>query len=150
MKTKDEWITHITTNVFMDGVSGCWIWKKAIRKDGYGITWYNGTTDYVHRVSYRIFKNEFDPNLIVRHTCDNPSCCNPEHLLLGSDQDNSTDMVNRGRSCKGSNTPKAKLTEDMIQPIRESDLSSRVLGSLLGVSKTVILDIKKNRIWKHV
>lgn len=150
MKTKDEWITHITTNVFMEGVSGCWIWKKAIRKDGYGITWYNGNTDYIHRVSYRIFNGDFDPAFIIRHTCDNPSCCNPAHLVIGSDQDNSNDMVNRGRSLKGSKQPLSKLVEDNIQPIRDSILSSRVLGNLLGVSKSVILDIKNNKTWKHV
>lgn len=150
MKTINEWKQHIVTNSSIDGTTGCWSWKKATRKDGYGITWYEGTTDYIHRVSYKVFKGTFDPNLVVRHTCDNPSCCNPDHLLLGSEQDNSTDMVNRGRSCKGSQSPKAKLTEDMIQPIRDSELSSRVLGSLFGVSKSVILDIKNNKIWKHV
>ena len=59
-------------------------------------------------------------------------------------------MVNRGRSLKGSKHPLSKLVEDDIQPIRDSILSSRVLGNLLGVSKSVILDIKNNKTWKHV
>lgn len=59
-------------------------------------------------------------------------------------------MVNRGRSLKGSKQPLSKLVEDNIQPIRDSILSSRVLGNLLGISKSVILDIKNNKIWKHV
>ena len=59
-------------------------------------------------------------------------------------------MVNRNRQSKGSHRYNAKLTEDMIQPIRDSELSSRVLGKLLGISKTVVLDIKRNNIWKHV
>ena len=150
MKTNDEWIQHISTNVFIDGKTGCWNWKRATRKDGYGITWYNGSTDYIHRVSYRVFKGDFDSNFIIRHKCDNPSCCNPDHLLIGSDQDNSTDMVNRGRSAKGSKQGNSKLTEEMIQPIRDSNLSSRVLGSMYNISKSVILDIKNNKIWKHV
>ena len=150
MKTNEEWINHISTNVSIDGKTGCWNWKKAVRKDGYGITWYNGTTDYIHRVSYKIFKGNFDPNYVVRHTCDNPSCCNPDHLLLGSDKDNSLDTVNRNRQSKGRHRYNAKLTADMIQPIRDSGLSSRVLGKLLGISKTVVLSIKRNNMWKHV
>ena len=63
---------------------------------------------------------------------------------------NKNDMVNRGRSLKGSKQPLSKLVEDNIQPIRDSILSSRVLGNLLGISKSVILDIKNNKIWKHV
>ena len=149
MKSNQDWIKHISTNVSIDGRTGCWNWKQATRKDGYGITWYKGKTDYIHRVSYRIFKGDFDSNYIVRHTCDNPSCCNPDHLLLGSDKDNSKDMVDRGRSCKGSKIHTAKLTEDLIPIIRTSDISSRNLSNIYGVSKTVILDIKRNKIWKH-
>lgn len=149
-KDLDEWKNHITTNVSVDGQTGCWIWKKTTRKDGYGITWYNGTTDYIHRVSYKIFKGDFDSNFVVRHTCDNPSCVNPNHLLLGSDQDNSTDMVNRNRSIKGSQVHNAKLTEELIPIIRSSNKSSRKLGVEFGVSKSIILAVKNNRTWKHV
>lgn len=149
-RTKEEWKQHISTNVSIDGSTGCWNWKKALGSGGYGVTWYNGKTVYAHRMSYFAFNGDFDPNFLILHTCDNPSCVNPKHLILGSDQDNSSDMVNKNRSAKGSKNGLAKLTEDMIPTIRESVLSSRALSNLLGVSKTVILDIKRNKIWKHV
>lgn len=149
-RTKEEWKQHISTNVSMDGNTGCWNWKKALGSGGYGVTWYNGKTVYAHRMSYFAFNGDFDPNFLVLHSCDNPSCVNPKHLILGSDQDNSSDMVNKNRSAKGSKNGLAKLTEDMIPTIRESVLSSRALSNLLGISKTVILDIKRNKIWKHV
>jgi len=150
MKTNDEWIQHISTNVFIDGKTGCWNWKRATRKDGYVITWYNGSTDYIHRVSYRVFKGDFDSNFIIRHKCDNPSCCNPDHLLIGSDQDNSTDMVSRDRQAKGSLVGTAKLTEEIVVMIRSLSGSSQQLAKFFDCSKTTIKDIRNNKIWKHV
>lgn len=149
-QTQEEWQHHISTNVSIEGDTGCWIWKKACGSGGYGVTWYNGETVYAHRMSYFAFNGEYDKTFIVRHTCDNPACVNPNHLVLGTDQDNSSDMVARCRSARGSRNSKAKLTEDIIPAIRESCLSSRTLANLLGVSKTIILDVKRNRTWKHV
>ena len=148
-KTQEDWQHHIATNVSIDGHTGCWTWKKAKGSGGYGVTWYQGKTVYAHRMSYYAYKGEFDSDFIVRHTCDNPSCVNPNHLILGSDQDNSTDMVNKDRQAKGSKNGLAKLNESIIPYIKTSPLSSRVLGKEFGVCKNVILEIKRGNIWRH-
>jgi hypothetical protein len=148
-QTQEEWKQHIATNVSIDGHTGCWSWKKAKGSGGYGVTWFNGKTVYAHRMSYYAYVGEYDPSFLVMHTCDNPCCVNPKHLCLGTDQDNSSDMVTKDRQAKGSKNGLAKLTESLIPYIKESTASSRQLGKELGVCKTVILDIKRGLIWKH-
>lgn len=149
-ESQEEWQQHIQTNVSIDGITGCWNWKKALGSGGYGITWANGKTEYAHRMSYFAYNGDYDPSYLVMHTCDNPKCVNPFHLVLGTDAQNSKNMVDKGRSAKGSQVGTAKLTEEQIPTIRKSLLSSRDLAREYGVCKTVILDIKKNKIWIHV
>lgn len=71
--------------------------------------------DVTHRVAYKLAKGEIPDGLVVRHSCDNPPCVNPDHLLVGTFADNSGDMVDRGRSTKGRGI---KLTDDDVREIR--------------------------------
>ena len=89
-------------------------------------------------------------DLVVRHTCDNKACVNPDHLILGTHQDNSTDMVSRDRQAKGSLVGTAKLTEEIVVMIRSLSGSSQQLAKFFDCSKTTIKDIRNNKIWKHV
>lgn len=106
----------------------CWNWQGNIKKDGYGGFKINY---YVHRSNVVAFviHNKCDPiGSVIRHSCDNRKCCNHKHLLEGTVQDNSDDMVNRGRSKNNSNSflPKLSgilcsntyLTEEDIREIR--------------------------------
>lgn len=77
--------------------TGCWIWQKALTRS-YGKMKYKGKMCHSHRVSYEVFKGEISNNLLVCHSCDNPSCINPDHLFLGNYSDNMQDMVNKNRS----------------------------------------------------
>ena len=79
---------------------GCWIWTGAKNSQGYGYIKHKGKMIKASRVSYEIFKGKFPPELVVRHSCDNPACVNPCHLLLGTHKDNSKDMMMRGRNYK--------------------------------------------------
>ena len=82
----------------------CWEWQRATNNIGYGMI---RDPDYgdnerggmrtTHRVSYEIHKGRIPKNKIVMHSCDNPKCCNPEHLFLGTHKDNSQDMISKDR-----------------------------------------------------
>lgn len=75
--------------------SGCWLF----RLDGeYGILKINNKVFLAHRVSYTVFKEDIPQDLLVCHTCDNPSCVNPDHLFTGTNKDNDLDMVKKNRN----------------------------------------------------
>ena len=75
----------------------CWDWSAARDKDGYGLFKLRGVTRRAHRIAYLAYVGSFDPKLHVQHRCDNPACCRPSHLFLGSQRDNVKDMMGKGR-----------------------------------------------------
>ena len=80
-----------------DGEDGCWIWIRGRNGTAYG--WQDG--QLAHRVAWRLAVGAIPKNLFVCHHCDNPPCCNPSHLFLGTNQDNIDDMVYKGRQKGG-------------------------------------------------
>lgn len=75
----------------------CWEWTARRMPRGYGVTYMGGKTELAHRVAWTIANGEIHDGLFVLHRCDNPPCCNPSHLFLGTDQDNVDDMMRKGR-----------------------------------------------------
>ena len=80
----------------------CWEWTASKLPGGNGIFKFNKKTDLVHRLSYELAFGNFDPTLCVLHKCDNPGCVKPDHLFLGTHQDNMTDKKKKGR-CRNHN-----------------------------------------------
>jgi len=80
----------------------CWEWKGSKNNKGYGRMIINGKFYMAHRLSYALFVNEIPKGMLVCHKCDNPSCVNPDHLFVGTNQDNMDDMKKKGR---GRNVP---------------------------------------------
>jgi hypothetical protein len=85
---------------------------------GYYLMMYNYQRKSLHRHVYEEMFGEIPEGLVVRHKCDNRGCINPEHLELGTHQDNMRDMVERGGSCKGTKNPNAIITEEDSEEIR--------------------------------
>jgi hypothetical protein len=76
---------------------GCWLWTGHVNRAGYGVIDRGGRKLGAHRVSYEMNKGQIPHGLVVRHTCDVPSCVNPDHLLIGTQADNIQDAVKRNR-----------------------------------------------------
>ena len=133
--------------------TGCWEWKGSLDKDGYPQICAGHTKAKGHRVSYEIHKGEILDGLHVCHTCDNPTCTNPEHLWLGTKKDNEIDKKKKNRVSKGENRWNSKLKDSNIVEIRYK-LSIGVSGSRLAkdynVTNMVISSIKNGKTWKHV
>ena len=137
--------------------NGCWNWSGYSR-NGYGRLMVGSRKDntrrtvQAHRFSYKLFNGDIPYGLYVCHKCDNKLCVNPEHLFLGTHQDNIDDRErkNRNNHVVGENVPTSKLTENEVIKIRNSNLSSRKLAEIYGLNKTSILDIKNGINWKHL
>jgi hypothetical protein len=100
----------------------CWEWQGAKLKAGYGQTRVGTKNMLVHRVVYEHTVGPIPDGMVVMHTCDNPSCCNPNHLRLGTQQDNVDDRIAKGRSnyvgMPGENNPNVTLPFDKVVEIR--------------------------------
>ena len=134
--------------------SGCWLWESAIGNQfGHGCLKYggrNGKKLLAHRASYEIHNGEIPEGMCVLHRCDVPSCVNPDHLFLGTRQDNMDDMAAKNRGAKGSKVKWAKINEETALKIKESDDPTKELAVIYGISRQSVADIRYGRTWKHV
>ena len=128
----------------------CMEWTAAKFSDGYGAFQIGKSTFKSHRITYFLATGEDPINLLVRHSCHNRACCNPNHLSKGTVQDNSDDMKRAGRSCKGSNNGRAKITPEQVIAIRADGRSQQSIALDYGVSQVQISLIKRRKLWSHL
>lgn len=135
--------------------TSCWLWKNSLDKDGYGrMRIGNRRSMKAHRISWIINTgNNIEPELLVCHTCDNPTCVNPTHLFLGTSKDNTLDMIKKGRKPRlygkdNLNTKQSKEeVELMLSEYTPGITSQKEIAKKYGVSQAQISIIlnKKNR-----
>jgi HNH endonuclease len=133
--------------------SGCQAFIGCWDKLGYGtIAITKFRREKAHRAAFEFNVGRFPRELDVLHRCDVRCCINPAHLFLGTAQDNTNDMIAKGRArpVRGEQHGNAKITDDLVRMIRVSSEPSTTLALRIGVSRTTIKDVRKRRIWKHV
>lgn len=128
----------------------CWIWEGCLNTDGYPKVGFNGNSNGKgHRVIYQLTHPEEDIiGKVIRHTCDNPRCVNPEHLLSGTNHDNMMDKMVRGRAkCN-------KLQPEEVKRMREiynkGGIKQKELASMFGIDHRTVSYIVRNLTWKWV
>lgn len=135
------------------GPDECWPWTGPARR-GYGYHCFRGLDDRSHRIAYRVTYGDIPAGLQVRHKCDNPPCCNPSHLELGTQGDNNADRVARGRngSAKGVDNGQHRLTENDVAYIRAKRglMLQRELAAMFGVTQNLVSKVQLRRYWKHL
>ena len=145
---------------------GCWLWTGGTHPFGYGqlnnwkCRYPGGPILLAHRLSYEWAYGPIPDGVCVLHHCDNPACVRPDHLFLGTKQDNSQDMAHknrvRGGGPYGENNHKARLTDDQVREIRalyqkgSREFGSTALARRYGVSQGAIWQILVGNNWKHV
>lgn len=130
----------------LDKTGGCWIWRGALSKWGYGkFSLVTGSHSLAHRVSYEIYNGDIPKGLCVLHKCDVPACVNPKHLFIGTNKDNTDDAMRKGRNVK-------KLSPEKVREIRMMFLSSTQdeIAELYGVSQSCISAVRVGSTWGHV
>lgn len=132
-------------NIFPEPNSGCWIWMGSLAKRDYARIYINRKEYVGSRFSYEIHKGKIPTGMVVRHSCDNTCCVNPDHLLVGTQRDNATDMVIRRRNQKCT-----KLLPEDISIIRADTRNLSVIATHYGVTGATISLVKRRKTWKHI
>jgi hypothetical protein len=132
---------------------GCWIWIASTR-NGYGRFRIGSIKVTASRYSYEIYVGTIPEDFDVLHRCDNPSCVNPDHLFVGTHDENMQDMINKGRHTqnkrRGEGNAKAKLTEQQVIAIRQDTRSQCAIARHYSVGQALIWKIKNRILWRHV
>lgn len=146
---------------------GCWVWTAYRDAFGYGrislpVTAAGGPgkrpSAIAHRVSWALNGGDLRNGLHVLHRCDNPPCVRPDHLFRGTDLDNTTDMIRKGRKAPfagfpGELQPNAKLTEAQVMEIRRRGAAGESTGEIArtyGVHRNTVIDILRGARWSHL
>lgn len=124
--------------------------SHSLGRNGYPVARVNDRVWAVHRKIYVAIHGPLSSDVVVRHTCDDRECCNPEHLVAGTHAQNVADRVARSRSAIGRAHGKAKLTERNVIDIRASSDSTCMLARRFGVNHKTIADVRNRVHWKHV
>lgn len=131
----------------------CWLWTAGMYRDGYGRFRVGAAGRPAHRVSYEIYVGPIPEGFHVCHHCDVRPCVNYGHLFLGTNADNSADMVAKGRKARqmGETNGRAKLTEAEVLEIRAAvGFTLMQLAAMYGVHLSLISLIRRREIWAHL
>jgi hypothetical protein len=149
--------------------SPCWLWQGYRMWKGYGHIQIKGSPKRVHRIAYEVFVDSIPKKLLVLHRCDNPACCNPQHLFVGTQKQNIADSLSKKRfsvgpkngmfgrkgpthPCYNNGKPK-RLTVEKVRSIfslyRQGRMQKDIAKSF-GISRQTVGDIVNGRIWRPI
>jgi hypothetical protein len=162
---KTWWANRLNSQEYIDkclwskinkaGEDDCWEWQGHRDLKGYGTLIFFGKRVLAHRVICKLTHEDFDEGLLACHKCDNPPCCNPNHLYPGTYKDNSNDKHQRGRAniSKGENNGRAKITAAQVIELRNlfaGGMTKGALATKYGLTWSTVDKIVKNQLWKEV
>lgn len=151
--TRDEIAAAFLPRVDRRSAEECWPWLGRRGHHGYGAFSVVAVAFKAHRVAYWLAGGVEPGDLSVCHRCDNPPCCNPRHLFLGTQADNNADMDAKGRRSRGSKHSSSKLTEAAVLEVRAllaEGLTHRAIAARFGVCHAVVGCIARGTTWSHV
>lgn len=133
--------------------NGCMNWLRGKTGRGYGAVFFESRLQRAHRVIWEYHNRTIPQGMLVCHQCDNPACCNPDHLFLGTQLDNNRDKVKKGRQPRGVDIPWTTLCEnDIIQIRAKYSQGYRIkrLATEYGVAWETTRRIIIGRTWAHL
>lgn len=137
----------------------CWLWARYSDPRRYGLFTRDGRTISAHRMAWELTNGPIPAGLFVCHRCDNPPCVRPDHLFLGTIQENNSDMARKKRARQhstnvGTANGAARLNPDRVRAIRAAyaagGFTQRSLADVFGVSPGAISLVLAGRTWSHV
>ncbi len=148
-------------NVEIKEVDDCWEWTSHKNKNGRGRFEIKRKFIMAPRIAWTLTNGEIRDGLCVCHSCDNPGCCNPKHLWLGTYRDNAMDMIKKNRhkpttesAPKGEKSGRSKLKEyqviAILSEIKNATTTCSDLAKKYSVSYKTIRSVIKRKSWKHI
>jgi hypothetical protein len=134
------------------GPRDCWEWQGTRDQDGYGRISVQRKTMAAHRLAFELGHGVSADGLHVCHSCDNPGCCNPAHLFLGTNTENHKDKVSKGRQACGEQA-NSVLTDHQVRKIRRlaaTGVFQREIALRFGISQPNVGYICRRDTWRHV
>lgn len=151
----------------------CWLWTAYKDKNGYGRFWFDKKLMLSHRFSWEIKNGKIKEGMFACHSCDNPTCVNPDHLFIGTCLDNMRDAKAKGKYVgrgqyfmrdyslkrkmenlpRGENHPNSKMTEKKVieaRKLREMGFPIGKLARKFGLTYTPMYMILKRKHWRNV
>ena len=131
----------------------CIEWPHYTDPKGYGAVRVGAKMRRAHRVAYCEANGVTHDDIkhkVVRHTCDNPGCVNPQHLLLGTHADNTADKLARSRQARGEGHGQRVLTAEAVRAIRASTCTTAELAKHYQVARRTITNARSGITWAHI
>lgn len=131
----------------------CWVWTAYKQSSGHGQFRIREKNHYAHRIAYYLAYGLFDDSLCVCHKCDNPSCCNPNHMFLGTLSDNMKDKIAKGRNTRGTAVNGVLLEEDVYEIKRlyaTGEYTQKQIAKRFGIHQCNVGRIISGRRWGHL
>ena len=134
----------------------CWLWKGYRNDRGYGCLYVGGHKGHIvhsNRLAWELHFGPIPDGMGVLHRCDNPPCCNPHHLFLGTDADNVADKVKKSRQARGEHNGQATLTTEIVLRIRKLHADGTrpaAIARLLKIPDGTIRAIINRTRWGHI
>ena len=159
-------IEYFYNRIHKDADTGCWLWTGTLLPSGYGQFRFDKQSARAHRASYELLVGEIPDGLCMCHKCDVRRCCNPEHLFIGTRDDNMKDAASKGRLPSSTNhwtrlypermslsqlTSGAKLSTDQVQQIKGLVCKrgdACLVAAQFGVSEAAVSRIVRGHAWK--
>lgn len=161
-----ELLTATTIGRFRSRVDSsgpdCWPWTGSINEHGYGTLQIGGRAgrrERAHRIAFSLANGDIPPGMAVCHSCDNPACCRPDHLWLGTQADNLRDMFRKGRARRGyidnrgERHGMAKLSPEQVEHIRvlaSRGVPQRRIAMDFGITQGAVSMIHRRATWSSL
>lgn len=154
-QTKPDMRQHLLDNKVVNEQTSCWEWTNAFRSRDcrrktktlwYPVITYKNKKYNAHRLAYLTLVGPIAEGLVVRHSCHNPICINPDHLSLGTQQDNVNDSLDRIRAARSRLTPQDVAA---IRDMLKQGMSASQVAREFNVSRTNIRFIGQHKRWKE-
>ena len=132
----------------------CWPWSACVDRDGYGAILLLRPKQMTgaHRIAYALSVGEVPPGKCVCHRCDNPPCCNPGHLFLGTNAENQADKIAKGRGLDGERHGRSKLSAAEVSAIRflrqNTTFTRKEIAMQFGVTRGHVGHIERGLAWR--